>query len=384
MRAKLKTRRKTLASALIVLFIVSMIPILLYARADTSGEKREGAVRFDVEDPQGVSGSGVDAGDVEYWALVIGVSEYMYATDLDYCDDDAIDISSALVTYQGWDPRHIFLLLDSEATAENVGDHLSMLSTLVDSNDVFLLTFSGHGTWYPDDDGDEADGYDEAIVFHDYAILDDTLETALGWFNPTAKIMVFLDSCFSGGFIKDTSGLREEDLVSRSLPGTKQVELEDSFSRDLDKAGYVVLTACDVWELSYESSELENGVFTYYFVEGIGSGFPADTNMNGYISAEEGFNYASPRTSEYMAYYGYEQNPQLYDGVPGELEISVYNEARVDLTVTVKAPPPKATVDLTVTVKAPPPKATVDLTVTVKAPPPKATVDLTVTVSTPS
>ncbi|GAG94404.1 unnamed protein product, partial [marine sediment metagenome] len=159
-----------------------------------------------------------DPGETEYWALLIGISDYPGTeNDLNYCDDDANDIRSALINSQGWDPSNIYTLIDSNATAQNVLDHLSMLSTNVDSTDVFLLTFSGHGTYTVDNNADELDGWDELLVLHDGYLWDDDLETALGEF-VTDTIMVVLDSCYSGGFIKSTSGFSEDPLVRRTLP----------------------------------------------------------------------------------------------------------------------------------------------------------------------
>jgi hypothetical protein len=77
----------------------------------------------------------------------------------------------------------------------------------------------------------------------------------------------------------------------------------------------VVVTACDDNELSQESSELRNGVFTYYLVEGMAG--LADDNSNGWVSGEECWGYAEPRTTDYNPM----QHPQLYDGYgSGELD----------------------------------------------------------------
>jgi len=45
---------------------------------------------------------------------------------------------------------------------------------------------------------------------------------------------------------------------------------------------------------------------------------PADSNHDGWVSAEEAFEYASPKTTEYKP----NQHPQIYDGCPGEVLIT--------------------------------------------------------------
>ncbi|MEJ2559383.1 MAG: hypothetical protein P8186_24855, partial [Anaerolineae bacterium] len=86
----------------------------------------------------------------------------------------------------------------------------------------------------------------------------------------------------------------------------------------------VVLVASRTDQESWEFGALENGVFSYYFVEGFSSTI-ADGDGNGRISAEEAFSFLECRVDNYV--YGhtgdvpggpYNQNPQLYDGTIGE------------------------------------------------------------------
>jgi hypothetical protein len=101
------------------------------------------------------------------------------------------------------------------------------------------------------------------------------------------------------------------------MPGTTSIELVDGFAKDLNQTGFVVLTACNDNQLSYETPTLQNGIFTYYINEAL-SGY-ADVNSNG-VSAEEAFAYAAQRTSDYvLTHDGSQQDPQLYDGIAGEV-----------------------------------------------------------------
>ncbi len=64
--------------------------------------------------------------------------------------------------------------MNSDATASNIVNSFTYLSTEVASTDTFIFYFSGHGYGAPDTNGDEADGIDESIVSRDlYFITDD-------------------------------------------------------------------------------------------------------------------------------------------------------------------------------------------------------------------
>jgi len=49
-----------------------------------------------------------------------------------------------------------------------------------------------------------------------------------------------------------------------------------------------------------------------------------DSNHDGWVSAEEAFSYASPKTTEYEKNHNCldPSHPQIYDGCPGEVPIT--------------------------------------------------------------
>jgi ribosomal protein S28E/S33 len=88
---------------------------------------------------------------------------------------------------------------------------MKWLRSTVDFNDSVFVFFSGHGTTITDQNGDEADGLDEAFVMYDaqdsrfssenYLVLD---EQYAEWVNAlkTDKVFTVIDSCHSGGLNK--------------------------------------------------------------------------------------------------------------------------------------------------------------------------------------
>jgi len=261
---------------------------------------------------------------VKNWAVIVGISNYLYLNDLYYCDDDAADIYNRL-TGSGWQPANISLLTNSQATKANIQSSLDWMRNSAGSQDLCLFYFSGHGDQGDSDLApvDETDSLDEYICPYnsllyswDNDIRDDELDA---WMSQiTARKVVVIDSCNSGGFIKSKFGNATGKFSAAATYVEVAPELVDGFARDVNKTGFITLTACDDDETSREYPALQNGVFTYYFDQGLSGS--ADLNSNG-VSAEEAFAYTSPMVQSYT--YG-SQNPQLWDGIDSEVILTPY------------------------------------------------------------
>ncbi|HHE41299.1 MAG TPA: caspase family protein, partial [Dehalococcoidia bacterium] len=259
------------------------------------------------------------------YAVVVGVADYQYLNDLNYTDDDAQDFYNTLLHQCDFQSDDIKLLTNSQATKSAIQDAITnWLDTREGAQSLVVVFFSGHGgNDMPDANGDETYGGDEYICPYDsslyswaYDVSDDELDTWLSALE-SQNVVVFIDSCFSGGMIRGP-----QDAVSRgiskatgeSLPAQAGVE-GDGFARDINKPGRVVLTASSDTQYSWEFGALQNGAFTYYLVEGLQSS-SADTNGNGMVSAEEAHAYLQGRVDDYVYSHtggDYHQNPQLYD-----------------------------------------------------------------------
>ncbi|OGD54854.1 hypothetical protein A3K80_01370 [Candidatus Bathyarchaeota archaeon RBG_13_38_9] len=258
----------------------------------------------------------------EHWAILIGISDYAPAgsggPDLQYADDDANDMYQVLTNEHGWKKENIIKLVDSAATKTGIQNAVDNLSNRVNPNDLFLLFYAGHGSYTTDQPPiDEADGFDEYILTHDQEqILDDELAIMLEKINAN-KIVVIMDSCFSGGFFKLA------DIETRTVPGPPPESLSDTINGDLAKQGYIVLSASDEDETCAESSILQNGIFTFYLIEGMFmKPFPADFNNNRKVSAEEAYTYAAPRATNFNP----NQHAQIWDAIPSEANLTIINQ----------------------------------------------------------
>ncbi len=129
--------------------------------------------------------------------LFIGINNYP-GTDLDLagCVNDAHDWQAACRPML-WSST---TLIDAAATRERIMSELALLLARLSAGDWAVITFSGHGTWVPDENGDEPDGRDEALVPHDFnnLILDDEIHEQLVRRRPGSRVLLVTDACHSG------------------------------------------------------------------------------------------------------------------------------------------------------------------------------------------
>jgi len=113
------------------------------------------------------------------------------------------------------------LLLDSQATERGICDRLKDLIDSAQPGSILVVQYSGHGTQFPDDSGDEHEGQDEALVPFDhrengkYIIDDDLAELAAG-LRSGVSLTFLMDCCHSGSNTRLLVG-----PVLRPAPGVR-------------------------------------------------------------------------------------------------------------------------------------------------------------------
>jgi len=217
---------------------------------------------------------------IDKWAVVIGISDYRGRVyDLQYCDDDAKDMYNYLLA-KGYPQGNIKLLLDKNAKASAIMDAIDWLNSWKGPNSEVVFFYSGHGSTYDGYNDGDTERTDEAIVSADlYLILDGQLKQKFSTFD-SQKISFTFDSCFSGGM------------------------------DDLQGNGRVVVAACSETQYSYDgTSDQQNGVFTYYYMDG----------LNARNTVEGAFTYAAPLAHDFVAQnYNAQMDPQMYDQYAGD------------------------------------------------------------------
>lgn len=157
-------------------------------------------------------------------ALLIGISHYPQTTKSNPCTWTNIHGSNDVRLLRGTLQKQGFritTLTNAQATASHIRRALKRLRQQAAKGDMVVIHFSGHGQPFEDLSGDEADGWDEAIVPYDAKkcynrtytgrchIIDDELEhyinnlrTTVG---PRGFVYVVLDACHMGGASRDES-----------------------------------------------------------------------------------------------------------------------------------------------------------------------------------
>ena len=152
-------------------------------------------------------------------SLHIGINIYPETdNNLDGCVNDANDWQEELEK-RGFQTEK---LLDSQATKEAIISHIEELVAKTRRDDIAVITYSGHGTWIVDEDGDEIDGRDEALCPYDVAkgniVVDDELYEIFIRRNWGARIIFISDSCHSGSVNRASRFLPDTDNDGWKFP----------------------------------------------------------------------------------------------------------------------------------------------------------------------
>lgn len=247
-------KRAILFGAIAILLLSLLLPVMAYAASPHASDveitpkitvKGPAAMGKPAKPPRqaatGILGTIVTG---EKYAIVIGISDYAGdANDLEYADDDALDMVNVLTTVYGYNPKNIRLLISdykkNNATNTDITNAINWLKDSAEEVDEVVFFYSGHGARGKANDGDK-EAIDEAIVpwecTAESLIWDGQLATLFSDVAASRIIFIF-DSCYAGGMT------------------------------DLAAAGRIVVMACAESSLSYEFESVQNGQFTYYFAD---------------------------------------------------------------------------------------------------------------------
>ncbi|WP_417591062.1 hypothetical protein [Owenweeksia hongkongensis] len=135
-------------------------------------------------------------------ALLLGVSEvdpqhYHFKKPLECALDDVQGMAKLLESTKLYPKDNIRPLIKKDATSHNFFSELKRLSELSKSEDIFLVVYiTCHGVFMPKD---EHDGRCEMLCLYDQIIMEQQLHELLTDFSENSKIVVVIDSCYSGG-----------------------------------------------------------------------------------------------------------------------------------------------------------------------------------------
>ena len=254
-------------------------------------------------------------------SLHIGINDYPGTqNDLSGCVNDANDWKEALKA-RGFNTTS---LLNADAKKDAMIDAISKIVKETTKDDIAVITYSGHGTWIVDEDGDEEDGRDEALCPHDIMegklVTDDELYEIFSQRAWSARIIFISDSCHSGSVSKASNfmlGNKEEMLKTPKirflapsvylknrpelLAKAKRVEFQIQ-ARWKIRAATVLFAGCKDTEYSYDAwfNGRASGAFTYIALKVL-------KDMDDNSSYQDWFK----KIRTYLPHERYPQTPQL-------------------------------------------------------------------------
>ena len=217
--------------------------------------------------------------EVKIWSVVVGVSTYEHMPALRFTDDDAYRFYAFLKSPEGGalPNDQIKLLIDEDATRNNILAALKETLLKADENDVIVFYYSGHGlegSFIPVD----YDGFNNRV-------LHDEIKQVFERSRAKHKI-IFADACYSGSL-----------LAMKGLVNSTLEKYYASFRNA--KGGLAFFTSSQEGEISLEDGGLRQGIFTHFLIRGLNG--EADTNQNKVVTIEEIAAFVSKKVRSYTA-----------------------------------------------------------------------------------
>lgn len=226
-----------------------------------------------------------DRPSADKYAVVVGIARYSDTaggiTSLQFADRDAQDFRDFLLSPDGgsFPKDNVRMLLNEDATAQNVRSALFTFLTKAQPQDEVVLYIAGHGA---PDPNDPRNLY---LLTYDTK-LDDMGGTAFPMWQlqdvftrvlKAKRVVTFADTCHSYGFSGERRGKKSNNLVNQYV------------AKAANESDRAVITASDISQLSYESDKWGggHGVFTFFLLKGLRG--EADANKDGTVTAGELF-----------------------------------------------------------------------------------------------
>jgi hypothetical protein len=208
------------------------------------------------------------------YAVVVGVAGYRTRglPELPLAVlNDAVDIASTL-----WDPKtcgyradRVRLLLEEQATAEAILHGLVWLSERATDEDTAIFFFSGHG--WKDDAGTHLAAHGASTESPRTGMISsDELATYLQAIR-AGRLVVFLDSCFSGG----TGEIMRGKGLDEALYSGRAAFDEMTYQKLATGRGRVLLASCGPEGDSIILDRERNSLFTSFLLQGLHGEAPA-------------------------------------------------------------------------------------------------------------
>ena len=280
---------------ILFLFILAVTCVDAQSRLKAAADKGKAKLAFgDL-----VRDSNLNAADSIKIALLVGVGQYAGVSGWQPLNSkNDVELLQKTLLQQGFTAPNIITLQEHHATKQ------AILTTFREKflaaarpGGTAVCHFSGHGQQIQDDNGDEADGYDEALAPYDSQreykpgvytgqnhLRDDELGALLielrRKLGPTGHLLVLLDACHSGTGTRGLAVVRGTDVVMAApdyiQKNTRKAETinelgSEGGDKDGNLAPMVSLFSSSPQELSYEYDDdgRHYGLLCYMFAKSL-------------------------------------------------------------------------------------------------------------------
>ena len=256
-------------------------------------------------------------------ALLVGIDAYQSVSPLNGPVNDANDMAAFLVEQAGFQQSDLRLLLNAEATRDNILAAIeAWLIEGTKPGDDVLLYFSGHGFQQPDLDGDEADNLDETLVPVDARVDEGRVVRGMITDDDIARLLdrlidrrtyVLVDACHSGTSTRAVSdgdawrytktprlpdGAPLRVAATRGVSGTVQRVSSIVQSAHANTVVWTAVRADQKALVDREAVGRAGSVFTRRLLAGAKLG-KADRDRNGIVTVTELHEYLLSESASY-------------------------------------------------------------------------------------
>ncbi|MEM9888531.1 MAG: caspase family protein [Bacteroidota bacterium] len=232
------------------------------------------------------------------WAVIVGIANYNHMPILRYTDDDAYRMYAFFKSPEGGalSDERIRVLIDEEATKNNIKDAMKETFRKAGSNDLVILYFSGHGlrgSFLPID----YDGYNNKIYHEEI--------NAILRASPAKYKLCIADACHSGSLFERDGSV--ENVLSSYY---------DKLAKAAPSTALIMSSKSE--ETSLESNSLRQGVFSHFLIRGMKG--EADQNRDRVVAIQELYNYVSSNVRNYT---GMRQSPIIKGSYDIQMPIAI-------------------------------------------------------------
>ncbi len=231
------------------------------------------------------------------YALVVGVENYSSLPKAEFADRDAQAVQAHAAAL-GYPARNTVVLTDDRASLSAIKKYVEdWLPNKTDAKSRVLVYFAGHGAPDPGSDGAYLVPWDGDLKY--LPATGYPLERLYKKLNalPAKRVVVVLDSCFSGAGGRSVLAEGARPLVTRVDTGRSAA------------GRLIIFTAAGSDEITGAAAGQGHGLFTYYFLKGL-NGAARSTSKG--ITVQDLYDYLAPNVED-AARRGdnRDQDPQL-------------------------------------------------------------------------